>query len=199
MKGGDHRGFGDGHDDAILHRHCRRYTQLMAVHAPFAEELKRLKDRDHGFLTLFGQDSEFDLTLLNVEHSVRDIALLEYFLVLVKFEDLFPGTNLFEKVLWVEHVCRRFAHRSLLGSDVINSRRLRTPLKINLQDTGKIGQYSRHMGQARFSPDAAVSHAAFGRAARSNACLLMTGGLNRSKQHFILEGKDGVRNGTKIS
>jgi hypothetical protein len=30
----------------------------------------------------------------------------------VKFEDLFPGTNLFEKVLWVEHVCRRLAHRS---------------------------------------------------------------------------------------
>jgi hypothetical protein len=25
------------------------------------------------------------------------------------------------------------------------------------------------------------------------------GGLNRSMQHFILEGKDGVRNGTKIS
>jgi hypothetical protein len=27
----------------------------------------------------------------------------------------------------------------------------------------------------------------------------LDGGLNRSKQHFILEGKDGVRNGTKIS
>jgi hypothetical protein len=25
------------------------------------------------------------------------------------------------------------------------------------------------------------------------------GGLNRSMQHFILKGKDGVRNGTKIS
>ena len=62
----------------------------MAVHAPFAEELKRLKDRDDGFLTLFGQDSEFDLTLLNVEHGVRGIALLEYLLVLVKFEDRFP-------------------------------------------------------------------------------------------------------------
>jgi len=28
---------------------------------------------------------------------------------------------------------------------------------------------------------------------------LSPGGLNRSMQHFILEGKDGVRNGTKIS
>jgi hypothetical protein len=31
------------------------------------------------------------------------------------------------------------------------------------------------------------------------ACPLLRGGLNRSMQHFILEGKDGVRNGTKIS
>jgi hypothetical protein len=31
-------------------------------------------------------------------------------------------------------------------------------------------------------------------------CLLgYTGGLNRSMQHFILEGKDGVWDGTKIS
>jgi hypothetical protein len=29
--------------------------------------------------------------------------------------------------------------------------------------------------------------------------LLLGGGLNLSMQHFILEGKDGVRNGTKIS
>jgi hypothetical protein len=28
---------------------------------------------------------------------------------------------------------------------------------------------------------------------------LGSGGLNRSMQHFILKGKDGVRNGTKIS
>jgi hypothetical protein len=27
----------------------------------------------------------------------------------------------------------------------------------------------------------------------------MPGGLNGSMQHFILEGKDGVRNGAKIS
>jgi hypothetical protein len=29
--------------------------------------------------------------------------------------------------------------------------------------------------------------------------LARVGGLNRSMQHFILEGKDGVRNGTKVS
>jgi hypothetical protein len=28
---------------------------------------------------------------------------------------------------------------------------------------------------------------------------VLTGGLNRSTQHFILEGKDGVWDGTKIS
>ena len=30
-------------------------------------------------------------------------------------------------------------------------------------------------------------------------CPLLGGGLNRSTQHFILEGKDGVWDGTKIS
>jgi hypothetical protein len=30
-------------------------------------------------------------------------------------------------------------------------------------------------------------------------CPLLGGGLNRSPQHFILEGKDGVWNGTEIS
>ena len=69
-------------DDAIFHCRCRRYAQLMAIHAPFAEELSGLKDRDDGFLALFGEDSQLDPTLLNVEHGVRDIALLEHFLVL---------------------------------------------------------------------------------------------------------------------
>jgi hypothetical protein len=35
--------------------------------------------------------------------------------------------------------------------------------------------------------------------ATEQQCQLLPGGLNRSTQHFILEGKDGVRNGTKIS
>ena len=30
-------------------------------------------------------------------------------------------------------------------------------------------------------------------------CPLLGGGLNRSTQHFILEGKDGVWDGTEIS
>jgi hypothetical protein len=30
-------------------------------------------------------------------------------------------------------------------------------------------------------------------------CPLLSGGLNRSPQHFILEGKDGVWDGTEIS
>ena len=39
-----------------------------------------------------------------------------------------------------------------------------------------------------FGPDAPVSE-----------CPLVGGGLNRSPQHFILEGKDGVWDGTEIS
>jgi hypothetical protein len=34
---------------------------------------------------------------------------------------------------------------------------------------------------------------------RVSRCPLIGGGLNRSTQHFILEGKDGVWDGTKIS
>src|ERR1700738_2824068 len=33
----------------------------------------------------------------------------------------------------------------------------------------------------------------------SASCPFVTGGLNRSPQHFILEGKDGVWDGTEIS
>jgi hypothetical protein len=33
----------------------------------------------------------------------------------------------------------------------------------------------------------------------ASECPLIEGGLNRSPQHFILEGKDGVWDGTEIS
>jgi hypothetical protein len=37
------------------------------------------------------------------------------------------------------------------------------------------------------------------RAARFEQFAIFRGGLNRSMQHFILEGKDGVWDGTEIS
>jgi hypothetical protein len=41
MKSSDHRGFRDRRDQAILHRGCRRNTQLVTIHAALAEN-KRL-------------------------------------------------------------------------------------------------------------------------------------------------------------
>ena len=41
--------------------------------------------------------------------------------------------------------------------------------------------------------------AANGHGAAVAACQLLGGGLNRPRQHFILEGKDGVWDGTEIS
>jgi hypothetical protein len=89
----------------------------MAVHAAFTEEMSGLQDRDDGFLALFGQDSQLDLAFLNLEHRVRDFALLEHVLVLVKFKDRLPGPHFGEKTLGVKHVFWRLSHRSLLWLD----------------------------------------------------------------------------------
>jgi hypothetical protein len=69
----------------------------VAVHAAFAEELARLQNRDHGFLALFGQDSELDLTFLNVEDRVGDVALLEYVLIFNELSTAFPSPTLARK------------------------------------------------------------------------------------------------------
>ena len=53
-------------------------------------------------------------------------------------------------------------------------------------------------GVSRFSTFATIS-ARTGHADAAAACPLLRGGLNRSTQHFILEGKDGVWDGTEIS
>jgi hypothetical protein len=59
----------------------------MAVKATLAEELTGFQNRNHGFLSLLGQDSELDPAFLNVEYRIGDVSLRENELVLVKFED----------------------------------------------------------------------------------------------------------------
>src|SRR5579863_5942716 len=110
MERGDHGYFGDGSDHAIFHGRRGRYAQSMAIHAAFAEEMPGLEDRDDGLLALFGQDGELDLPLLNIKYRLRDIALFEDFLVLVKFEDHLPVTDFGEKLLRVKHVLGWLAH-----------------------------------------------------------------------------------------
>jgi hypothetical protein len=45
----------------------------------------------------------------------------------------------------------------------------------------------------------AIGDAGHSKAPRIVECPVRVGGLNRSPQHFILEGKDGVWDGTAIS
>jgi hypothetical protein len=51
-----------------------------------------------------------DLAFLNVKNCLRDIALFENFLILVKFKDRLPVPDFGEKDLGVKHVFRRVAH-----------------------------------------------------------------------------------------
>ena len=104
MKSGDHRGFRDRRDRAILHRGCRRNTQLVTIHAALAEKLAGLQDRDDGFLALFGKDSKLDLAFLYVKHCIGDVALLEHVLALVEFENRLPGSDFREERLRIELV-----------------------------------------------------------------------------------------------
>ena len=69
------------------------------------------------FLAMFGQDSKLDLAFLKVKHRVSDIALLEHVLVLVKFENRFPGSDFGDKNLRVKLVISGLSHGSLLWLD----------------------------------------------------------------------------------
>src|ERR1700726_5174259 len=117
MDCGDHRGFRDCRDQAIVHRRRGRDAKRMTIHAAFAEELAGLYNCDNGFLALLGHDSELDPTFLNVKHRVRDLALLEHVLILVKFEDRFSKSDFGEKNLRIKLVISWLSHRSLLWLD----------------------------------------------------------------------------------
>src|SRR5580704_1204807 len=117
MKGGDHRGFRDCRDQAIFNRRRGCDAKRMTIHAAYTEELAGLQNRDHGFLALLGHDGELDPTFLNVKHRVSDVALLENELILVKFEDRFPGSDFAEKNLRIKLVISWLPHTSLLPLD----------------------------------------------------------------------------------
>jgi len=78
----------------------------MTIHATFAKKLARLQNRDHGFLALLGHDGQLDLSLLNVEHGVRDVALRKHGLILVKFNNRLAHAHLGEEVFGIKHVSR---------------------------------------------------------------------------------------------
>jgi hypothetical protein len=102
-------------DHAFFHRRCGRDALRMAVKAPLSEELTGFQNCNHRFLSLLGQDSELDPTLLNVEYRIGGISLRENILVLLKFENRFPGANLGEKHFRIKRVLGLLPHQSLLS------------------------------------------------------------------------------------
>jgi len=58
------------------HCHCRCQTLWLTDQTAFADEFVRSQDRDDGFLTLFGDNGDFDFSAFDVEDGIRGVALL---------------------------------------------------------------------------------------------------------------------------
>ena len=85
----------------------------MAIEASFAEELSGLHDSDHGFLALLGDNENLDPSLLDIENSIRGVALRKNDRVLVKFQYGCALADLGEKEVWIKQAFRRFWHEAL--------------------------------------------------------------------------------------
>src|SRR6185312_16541755 len=74
--------FLEPHDRAFRHRPDGRDPPRLSGQAALTAELLRSKNCDDRLFPLPGNDSDFELALLDVEHGVRGIALLEDSLIL---------------------------------------------------------------------------------------------------------------------
>ena len=85
----------------------------MAIEASFAEELSGLHDSDHGFLALLGDDENLDPSLLDIENSIRGVALRETRpAFLSNFNMVFALADLGEKEFWIKQAFRSFWHEA---------------------------------------------------------------------------------------
>jgi len=75
MDGSDHDGLGDTSNDAFFPRRSCCDAQSMAIQTSLAKEVTRFEDGDYGFLSLLGNNGQFDLALLDVENRVGDVSL----------------------------------------------------------------------------------------------------------------------------
>jgi len=89
-------------DLAFRHRGGRRHAAFLTREAALAAKITLAQDRDHGFLAMFGQDSDLDLALLDEEHAVRNLALHEDRLPDVIGRDAAPLPDIEEKSLRIE-------------------------------------------------------------------------------------------------
>ena len=103
VKGSDHRRFRNHGVQAIFHRRRSRDALRMTIHATFAKKLAGLQNRDDRFLALLGHDGQLDLSLLNVKHGVRDVALRKHRLISMKFNNRLALADLGEEVFGIKH------------------------------------------------------------------------------------------------
>ena len=99
------------HDGRFLEPHDRAFRGIaltverllrLSGQAALTAELLRGPDCDDRLFPLPGNDSDFELALLDVEHGVRGIALLEDSLILAILGYGSALADLGEKTLWIE-------------------------------------------------------------------------------------------------
>jgi hypothetical protein len=83
----------------------------MAIQTSFAKELIRLEDCDYGFLSLLGNNGQFDLAFLDVENRVGNVPLREHNLPPPKFGYRFSIADLSEKYLGVKRDLTSLPHK----------------------------------------------------------------------------------------
>jgi hypothetical protein len=69
------RGLPQPHHFAVSHRSSRRHAAGLSCKTTFATEFASAQNSHHGLLALGGDDADFSLAPLNIEHSVCRFAL----------------------------------------------------------------------------------------------------------------------------
>src|ERR1700722_18876682 len=75
MKRIDHGFLVDSQHSTICHCRCRTHTKRLASQRTFAEKAPIVQYADRRFLASFGDNSEFHLSCLQIEHCVCSIPL----------------------------------------------------------------------------------------------------------------------------
>src|SRR6185437_98304 len=94
-------------DNRIVHCSRSGDPEWLSAKTVFAEELLRLQNPDDGFLALFGNHRPLDLSLLKIEHRVRNIPLREHYLTLAILRDRYSAADLGDEGLWIKRVSGR--------------------------------------------------------------------------------------------
>src|ERR1700737_2002991 len=102
MNHANDRHFRKAYRNAVGHSHARRDTHRLPAQASLAAEIAGSEDRDHRFLSLFGEHGHSDLAVLNVEYRIRGITLREDEPILVELDDCRAAVGAVEQGIRVE-------------------------------------------------------------------------------------------------